>query len=82
MAANGFDERMGYGGEDRELGERLEHAGITGKRIRHRAIIVHLDHPRGYVRQDIIAKNEAIRAQTRAQRLVRTPHGIQEHGSE
>ena len=55
---------------------------ITGKRIRHRAIIVHLDHPRGYVRQDIIAKNEAIRAQTRAQRLVRTPHGIQEHGSE
>ena len=82
VAANGFDERMGYGGEDRELGERLEHAGITGKRIRHRAIIVHLDHPRGYVRQDIIAKNEAIRAQTRAQRLVRTPHGIQEHGSE
>ena len=82
VAANGFDERMGYGGEDRELGERLENAGITGKRIRHRAIVVHLDHPRGYVRQDILEKNEAIRAQTRSQRLLRTAHGLQEHDGE
>jgi glycosyltransferase involved in cell wall biosynthesis len=82
VAANGFDERMGYGGEDRELGERLENAGITGKRIRHRAIVIHLDHPRGYVRQDIIEKNKAIRAETRSQRLVRTAHGLREHASE
>lgn len=79
LAANGFDERMGYGGEDRELGERLQNAGITGKRIRHRAIVVHLDHPRGYVRQDIIEKNNAIRAHTQSQRLTRTPYGLDEH---
>lgn len=82
VAANGFDERMGYGGEDRELGERLEHAGITGKRIRHRAIVLHLDHPRGYVRKDIIEKNESIRADTRRQRLLRTPHGLDQHDAE
>lgn len=77
LAANGFDERMGYGGEDRELGERLENAGITGKRIRHRAIVVHLDHPRGYVRKEVIARNEEIRAQTQQQRLTRTEHGLE-----
>ena len=82
VAANGFDERMGYGGEDRELGERLEHAGIIGKRIRHRAIVLHLDHPRGYVRKDVIENNEAIRAQTRSQRLLRTPHGLDQHDAQ
>lgn len=76
VAANGFDERMGYGGEDRELGERLENAGLRGKRIRNRAIVLHLDHPRGYVKEEIIAANNAIRAQTREQRLTRTHHGL------
>ncbi len=28
LKVNGFDERMKYGGQDRELGERLENAGI------------------------------------------------------
>lgn len=76
VAANGFDERMGYGGEDRELGERLENAGLNGKRIRHRAIVLHLDHPRGYVKDEIIAANNAIREQTRNQRLTRTSYGL------
>ncbi len=76
VAANGFDERMGYGGEDRELGERLENAGLRGKRIRHRAIVLHLDHPRGYVKDEIIAGNNAIREHTRTQRLARTAHGL------
>jgi glycosyltransferase involved in cell wall biosynthesis len=73
---NGFDQRMGYGGEDRELGERLENAGIRGKRIRFRAIALHLDHPRGYVREDVIARNNAIRDRTRETRSTWTPHGI------
>lgn len=76
VAVNGFDERMGYGGEDRELGERLENAGLRGKRIRHRAIVLHLDHPRGYVKDEIIAANNAIREQTKVQRLTRTAHGL------
>ena len=77
VRANGFDERMGYGGQDRELGERLSNAGITGKRIRHRAICVHLDHGRGYRTRESIDFNLGIRAQTRAERTVRTDHGIE-----
>lgn len=76
IAINGFDERMQYGGQDREFGERLENAGIRGKRIRYRAIVVHLDHSRGYARPESIAKNRAIRAETRRARATWTPHGI------
>lgn len=77
LRANGFDERMGYGGQDREFGERLENAGIRGKRIRHRAICLHLDHARGYRTQESIDFNRAIRAETRSRRIVRTAHGIE-----
>ena len=76
LRANGFDERMGYGGEDRELGERLENAGIRGKRIRHRVTCLHLDHPRGYVNAEARAANLAIRRKTRRQRRTRTRHGV------
>ena len=78
LRANGFDERMGYGGEDRELGERLENAGIRGKRIRHRVTCLHLDHPRGYVNAEARAANLAIRRETRRRRITRTRHGIAE----
>ena len=77
--ANGFDERMEWGGLDRELGERLENAGIRGKQIRHRAIVVHLDHPRGYKKHEAIARNREIRDETARQRLTRTPVGIDRH---
>ncbi len=76
VRANGFDERMGYGGEDRELGERLENAGIRGKRIRHRVTCLHLDHPRGYVDPEIRAANLAIRRETKRLRRTRSEHGI------
>ncbi len=80
--ANGFDERMGYGGEDRELGERLENAGIHGLQIRHRAVCVHLWHSRGYVKDDILKNNAQIRQHTRSRRITVTPHGIRkEHAS-
>ena len=52
LRVNGFDERMGYGGEDRELGERLVNAGIRGKQVRHRTITVHLDHARPYIQTE------------------------------
>lgn len=76
LAVNGFDERMSYGGEDRELGERLENAGIRGKRIRYRAIVVHLDHKRGYVTPEGIAFNRGVRAQTRSSGRTWTEFGI------
>jgi glycosyltransferase involved in cell wall biosynthesis len=79
IAANGFDERMGYGGLDRELGERLENAGIRGKQIRHRAIVVHLDHGRGYRDQAILRRNHEIRRETRATKRTRAVVGLDRH---
>ncbi len=78
LAANGFDVRMRYGGEDRELGERLENAGIRGHGIRYRAVCLHLEHGRGYVNAADLERNNAIRAETRATHRVRTEHGIDE----
>lgn len=77
LAVNGFDERMRYGGQDREFGERLENAGVRGKRIRHRTVALHLDHPRGYATAESIAFNRALRAQTRRSRRTWTEHGIE-----
>lgn len=65
VAVNGFDERMQYGGQDRELGERLENLGVRGLQVRYRAVCVHLDHPRGYAKMESILKNKAIRKETR-----------------
>lgn len=76
LAVNGYDERMQYGGADREIGERLVNYGVMGKQIRHRAIVLHLDHSRSYRTEDSIEKNLAIRKQTRRQRASWTPYGI------
>ncbi len=77
LAANGFDERMRYGGEDRELGERLTNAGICGKQIRYSAIVLHLDHSRPYVNDEAWQLNNAIRRATKRLRLTRTAYGIE-----
>lgn len=74
---NGFDERMQYGGEDRELGERLMNAGIKPKQIRYSAICVHLDHTRGYVNRVALDINREIRKDTNRNRSVRTRFGIE-----
>jgi len=76
VAVNGFDERMQYGGQDRELGERLMNANIKSKQIRYFAICLHLDHPRGYKNEESIAKNKAIRNETTSNNLSWTPFGI------
>jgi len=77
IQVNGFDERMQYGGQDRELGERLFNIGIKGKQIRYSAICIHLDHPRGYKNQESIDKNLAIRAVTKKEKVKFTPYGIE-----
>lgn len=73
---NGFDERMQYGGLDRELGERMIHAGVRGRQIRHRAICLHLDHPRNYVDPEATARNQEIRWTTRLRRATWTDYGL------
>ncbi|HEX6308594.1 MAG TPA: glycosyltransferase family 2 protein [Longimicrobiales bacterium] len=79
VRVNGFDERMGWGGLDRELGERLENAGIRGFQVRHRAHVVHLFHVRGYRRPEVIRANRSIRDETASTRRVRTPFGLDRH---
>jgi len=76
MKVNGFDERMQYGGEDREMGERLFNLGINSKQIRYSAICVHLDHERGYVNEEALEFNRKIREKTRKEKMIFTPHGI------
>jgi glycosyltransferase involved in cell wall biosynthesis len=78
LRVNGFDMRMQYGGLDREFGDRLVNAGVRFRQIRHRAICLHLDHPRPYATAESWARNGAIRERTRRERLACTSHGIRE----
>ena len=76
VSAGGFDERMRYGGQDRELGERLENAGIHGIHIRFNTLVLHLDHGRGYANAEDLNRNLAIRSETRDSGRTRTDFGI------
>lgn len=77
LAVNGFDERMQYGGEDRELGERMMNNGVHPKQIRYSAVVIHLDHERGYVKPEMIEKNRTIRETTKKENRIWTDFGIQ-----
>lgn len=77
LETNGFDERMQYGGQDREFGERLVNMGLKNKQVRHRCSCVHLDHGRGYAKPESIARNRAIRKHTRSMKVTRTEWGIE-----
>ena len=81
LETNGFDERMQYGGQDREFGERLVNMGLETRQVRYRCSCVHLDHGRGYARPESIAKNRAIRKHTREQKITRTEYGIEQTAS-
>ncbi|SHG18276.1 glycosyltransferase family 2 protein [Flagellimonas flava] len=76
LNVNGFDERMQYGGEDREMGERMVNFGIKAKQLRYSAVCVHLDHDRGYRNEEALSKNKAIRRETKSTKSVWSHHGI------
>lgn len=77
---NGFDERLVYGGEDREFGFRLDRAGLSGIKVRYRAALAHLDHPRGYENEAGWQHNRKLISQGFAEKLLRTPFGLEQHG--
>jgi len=79
LNVNGFDERMQYGGEDRELGERMLNLGIRSKQLRYSAVCVHLDHNRGYVKQEMIEKNNIIRKKVKQSKSIYTLYGIKKN---
>ncbi len=76
LRVNGYDERFGWGSEDKELGERLENAGVRGYSIRYTAPVFHLWHDRSYVDPSVIANNRALLAETRRTHSTWTPSGI------
>lgn len=76
LAVNGMDERMEYGGQDRELGERLYNYGLKSKQLRYSAICLHLEHGRGYKSEESVNKNQAIRKETRMRKKTWTEFGI------
>lgn len=76
FAVNGFNEDMQYGGADRELGERLANLGIRSVQIRHRAVVLHLDHKRGYKTPETLKKNRAIRDEVRSSKSTWCVNGI------
>ncbi|HET8800824.1 MAG TPA: glycosyltransferase family 2 protein [Marinobacter sp.] len=79
LAVNGFDETMAYGGEDREFGVRLVNHGIKPRHVRYNAIVIHLDHARGYVDPAIVKANKDHRIKVDKQGIIRTMHGIEQH---
>jgi glycosyltransferase involved in cell wall biosynthesis len=76
LAVNGFDERLGYGGLDREFGERLERCGMKGIQARYSLICLHLDHPRPYRATEIMNANLRIRRDNARLNVRRTAHGL------
>jgi hypothetical protein len=78
FAANGMEAEMQYGGADRALGSRLENLGLRGKRIRFRAVLLHLDHDRPYKTKESILKNKGIRRQIVKEKETRARDGLAE----
>lgn len=78
IAVNGFDERMQYGGEDRELGERLFNNGIKAIQLRYSAICVHLEHEKYYKNEASLLKNKQIRKQVKDTNATWTSFGIEQ----
>ncbi|MCO4821589.1 MAG: glycosyltransferase family 2 protein [Flavobacteriaceae bacterium] len=78
IAINGYDERMQYGGPDRELGERLINFGIKTKQIRYKAICLHLDHARGYKTKESLDRNLKIRKDVKVNNAIWTDYGIKQ----
>ena len=76
LAVNGFDERLGYGGLDREFGERLERCGMRGIQARYSLMCLHLEHPRPYRAHEIMNANRQIRRDNARRNVRRTAHGL------
>ncbi|TRX58156.1 glycosyltransferase family 2 protein [Thalassomonas sp. M1454] len=76
LDVNGFDQRMQYGGLDRELGVRLRNNGVEAKHVRYNAHVLHLDHPRGYRDPEMMAKNKKLRVFNEKNKVKTTEFGF------
>jgi glycosyltransferase involved in cell wall biosynthesis len=76
LRVNGFDERMPWGGLDREFGVRLINSGVVPRHVRYNAIVVHLDHKRGYRDPKLVEQNRRLRIHNEWYKVQRTEFGI------
>lgn len=70
LKVGGFDESMAYGGEDLNMGLRLNNIGVRGVRARHSIVSLHLDHGRGYYDAALHQANQAWNREVRAKGIV------------
>ena len=75
---NGFDERMQYGGEDCEFGDRLKNFGLKAKQVRYSAVCIHLDHTKSYENRVSWEKNSRIRRSSIMNKTIETPAGLKQ----
>ena len=78
FTVRGFDQRMGYGGQDVEFGYRLVNSGVKPIMIRYSTVALHLDHARGYKSAEGIAYNRTIRAHSKRSGVIETEFGLTE----
>ncbi len=76
LTVNGFTNTMAYGGLDAELGDRLDNLRLKHRRVRFRAMTVHLWHARPWREAAVVQANVLKRRAVRRSRRVRTAQGI------
>ncbi len=76
LAVNGYDEGLVYGGQDKELGERLKNAGLRAKSVRYTTPALHLFHGRPYDNRSGRTANRDQINKTRKDKLNWTERGI------
>ncbi|MDZ4674666.1 MAG: glycosyltransferase [Gemmatimonadota bacterium] len=76
LKVDGFDMEMGYGGQDAEIGDRLDNLGLRAVRVRFRAPTVHLWHQRPWRDEEGFRQNTVHRHHVRATGTTRARSGI------
>ena len=78
VALNGFDERFeGWGREDKDLAVRAFHAGLKRCSLRWAGLATHLYHQERHEQGE--SPNDALLADTRATKRIRSPLGLDRH---
>ncbi len=74
LAIGGFDERITYGGGDREFGTRLCNYGLKPQRVKHSTYVLHLEHGRPYRDDEEMKKHQKWLRETEATGRIRAGH--------
>lgn len=79
ISANGFNEDLKYGGQDREFGLRMNNMGVRSKQLRFSAICLHLDHERSYKTEEAILQNLIHRKKVVRERITKIDQGLDKY---